>query len=75
MRLYDLVIRHSRLALQAVNVLREQFQQEPLLTQQIYEGVCDGGSELSRVQFLCKNIERERVVPKVVESEDCFGVG
>lgn len=44
MCLDDQIAGYAGLALQAVNVLRKELQQQPLLVQQIYERVCDGRS-------------------------------
>lgn len=75
MRLDDLVVWHARLALQAVDVLREQLEQQALLVQQRYERVCDGRPVVARVQLLRERVEGLWVVAEVGDVEDGFGVG
>lgn len=74
MRLHDLVSRHSSLALQTINVLSEELQQQPLVVQQLYEGMRYRRPVFARIQFMCECVEGERIVAEVADIEDCLSV-
>ena len=75
MRLHNHIPRDPCLALQTIDVLREQLQQQSFLVQQIDKRVRDGRPVLPRVQLLRQGIERQRVLPEVIDVEDGFRVG
>jgi len=74
MGLDDLVAWNARLALQAVDVLREQLQQQALFVQERDKAVCDCGSELSRIEIVGEGVEGEGILSEVGDVEHGFGV-
>jgi hypothetical protein len=75
MSLHNHVSRHSRLALQAINILREQLQQQSLFVQQLDERVRYRGPEFARIKLMRECVERFRVVSEVGDIEDGFSIG
>jgi hypothetical protein len=75
MCLYDLVSWDAGLALQTVDVLGEQLEEQPFLVQQTYEGMGDGRSVVAGVQLLGEGVEGQRVAAEVANVEDGLGVG
>lgn len=65
MSLDNQVRRHARLPLETVNVLRETFQQQALVSEQAQERVRDRRSVLSRVELVRERVEREWVLTEV----------
>ena len=74
MSLYDLVVRYSSFTLQAVDVLREQLQQQSFIGQQTDEGVGYSRLVFSRIQFMCKCIEWKGVLAKKGNIEHRFRI-
>jgi hypothetical protein len=75
MRFDNHVIRYAGFALQAVDVLREELQQQTLLVQKRDERVCNCRSVFPRVQLLRQGVERLGVIAEVGYVEDGLGVG
>lgn len=75
MCLNDPIAWDACLALQAVDVLGEELEQEPLLVQQVYERVCDCRAIFAGVQLLREGVEGQRVLSEEGQLEDGLGVG
>lgn len=75
MCLHNQIPWHSSLALQAIDILSEQLQQQSLLVKQVYKRVCDCRSEFPRIQLLRKRVERFWLVAEVRYVEHSLGVG
>lgn len=73
--LYNLVARHARLALETINILREQLEQQSLLMQQVCKRVRNRRPELARIQFLRECVKRLGVVAEEGNVEDGLWVG
>lgn len=74
MCLDNLVARYPCFTLQAINILGEEFEQKPLLVQQVYEGVRNCRPVLAGIQLLCEGVEWQRVLSKEGQLEDGLGV-
>jgi hypothetical protein len=72
MCLNDLLPWCSSLSFQAIDILREQFQQQPFVVQQLDEGVCYGGTVFTGVKLVSEGVERERILAEVGDVEDSF---
>lgn len=65
MGLDNRVSRHASLALQAINILREEFQEKAFVRQQAEEVVREGRLILSWKQFVGQGVKWKRIVAKV----------
>jgi len=71
----DLVIGDAGLALETVDVLGEELEQQAFFLKQGNEGMCNCWSEFAWVHLLGKRIERLWVSAEVTDVEDSFGIG
>lgn len=74
-RFNDDIIWYTGLAFQTVDVLREEPEELALLVQERDKGMRDCRPVPARIQFVCEGVEGERVLAKIGNVEDGFGVG
>ena len=75
MRFDDLVGWDTGFTLEAVNVLREEFEELALFVQERDEGVRDCGPVAAGVEFVGEGIEGKGVSAEIGDVEDRFCVG